>query len=531
MAGLMQKLLRVLSLALIAAGWLGAAAWAQQPTLVPIPQPALDLLEPEVRDHLASSRRSIDAVLADKDGGGAGKLAPADAYGELGAIYLAYRLHGAASACFANASALAPQDLRWAYLGGITAQEKGDLVLAARELNRSLALEPSYAVSHLRLGEIELSQGRLEAARALFEQAAKAPGTRAAALFGLGRVAAAEKAPERAVPLFEQALVLAPEATAIHYPLGLALRATGRNDEAAAHLAKRGEGEVAFQDPMLATIEGVRRGAVRHLERARQAEGEGKLDEAEREFQAAAKADAGNEAAWAGLARLRMGRGEANKALEAMQRLVEVAPGNAQYHASLGDLLLAAGRVEAGLEARRKAVELAPGEASFGIGYGAALAAQGRAEEAAAAYGKVAESEPKNPLAHLGRARAQLRLGREEEARNVLERAVAALPQDGDVAHLLARVLATAASPELRDGRRAFELAAQVFTAQPIADHGQTLAMAFAEQGRFKEALELQLAVIGELEAKKAPAAAIDRARRRLALYAQDQPCRTPWLE
>lgn len=529
----MRNLLGLLVIGSFGWGLAPTPAVAQAPpALVAVPQPPLEALEPEVRDHLGAARRSFDAILAAQKGGPQpGKLGAADAHGELGALYLAYRLHDAAAACFANAAALAPTDLRWAYLGGVTAQEKGDLELAARELNRAVILEPSYAASWLRLGEIELARNHLEAAEASFEQAAKAEGTRAAALFGLGRTATARKAHEQAVALFRQALELAPKATAIHYPLGLALRALGNTAEAQAHLARRGEVAVSFADPMLHTIEGVRRGAVSHLERAVQAETEGKLEEAEGEYTAAVEADPGNEAALSGLARLQLARKQPEKALATFARLAESFPGKARYHASWGELLLRAGRGPEGLERLGRAAELAPEEPEIQLAYGAALAEQGRPQEAAAAYARALELDRKNPLAHLGRARALLRLGQEEEARNVLERAVAALPQDGDVAHLLARLLATASSPELRNGRRAFELAAQVFTAQPIADHGQTLAMAFAEQGRFKEALELQLAVIAELEGKQAPAPALDRARRRLATYAQDQPCRTPWLE
>lgn len=526
----MRKFFGLLMIGFLAGGWAAASA-ATPPTLVVVPQPPLEALEPEVRDHLAAARRALEALLAAKDAPKPGQLAPADAYGELGALYLAYRLHDAATACFANASALAPQDQRWAYLGGVTAQEKGDLELAGRELNRAVILEPSYGVSHLRLGEIDLALGRLEAAQASFEQAAKAEGTRAAALFGLGRIAATQKAHDRAVTHFNEALKLAPQATVIHAPLGLALRALGKTGEAQLHLAQRGEVEVSFADPLLQTIEGVRRGAVKHLERATAAEREGKLDEAEREYNAAIEADRGNEAALAGLARLRLSQNQPEAAREAFARLVEVAPGNAHYRASLGELLLREGRGPEGLEQLRQAVELVPGEAELHLTHGAALAGQGQPEAAAEAYAKALKLAPKNPLAHLGRARALLRLGKEEEARNVLERAVDALPQDGNVAHLLARVLATASSPELRDGRRAFELAAQVFTAQPVPDHGQTLAMAFAEQGRFKEALELQLAVIAELEGKKAPAAAIERAQKRLATYSQNLPCRAPWME
>jgi hypothetical protein len=69
---------------------------------------------------------------------------------------------------------------------------------------------------------------------------------------------------------------------------------------------------------------------------------------------------------------------------------------------------------------------------------------------------------------------------------------VATLPDDPTSTHLLARLLAAAPTPEVRDGQRAVELAEAAFAMAPSAGTAATVAMAYAETGRFDEAVRWQ---------------------------------------
>jgi hypothetical protein len=130
--------------------------------------------------------------------------------------------------------------------------------------------------------------------------------------------------------------------------------------------------------------------------------------------------------------------------------------------------------------------------------------------------------------------------GRHEDARRALESALsdgagaggggglggdAALP----LAHLLARLLATAPDPEVRDGARALALAGQVFEASPNLDHAETLAMAYAETGNLQEAVAWQRRVLTRAESQGRPAPMLEAIRTRLTRYERGEPERSPW--
>ena len=132
---------------------------------------------------------------------------------------------------------------------------------------------------------------------------------------------------------------------------------------------------------------------------------------------------------------------------------------------------------------------------------------------------------PGSAALHL--ARALLRAGEEKKAGEALVESRAALPRDGDVAHLQARFLATASDPALRDGPRAFDLAVQIFQASLEPEHGETPAMAFAENDRFDDAVELQRTVVAQLTRTDGAPPLLERARKRLDLYLAKQPCRS----
>lgn len=497
-------------------------------SLASVPYPAVEDLEPAVREQMKALRSRLEQALGAQP---RDPVALAAAFGEGGAVYLLYRLHDAAAACFANAALLAPRDFRWPYMLGVTRQEAGDLAPAAEALASALAIDGAYAAAHLRLAEIELARNRVEIAEAGFRRALGAQGTEAAARFGLGRIEAARQEHEVAVEHFEAALALAPSASAVHYPLALALRQLGRSEEAKRHLELRGEAGVPFADPLVRQLESARRGATVHLERASFALRDGNLDLAATEFRAALAIDAANPQALLGLGRVLAGKGDLEGAEAAYRELLSGEPGHGIAHAELGEILLGEGAAAEARTHLERAIQLSPDLANAHAAYGTVLAQEGRFAEAAAAFALALKLAPTAPALHLARARALLRAGEEQQAATAIAESLAALPDDGDVAHLAARFLATASDPKLRDGAGAFELAVKVFSARPVPEHGETLAMAFAEGGRFDDAVELQRTVVAQLTRTGAAASILDRAKKRLDLYLARQPCRSPWLE
>ncbi len=498
------------------------------PLTAAVPQPPLGELEPAIRSQLTARRAALDRLLVRLPPPSAAERAAG--YGELGKAYFLYHLNEAAAACFAEASALAPTDFRWPYYRGVAAEELHQEEEAAAAFRAALAAQPSYAPALLRLARLEIAAERPEPAAALLARAVGAPGVEAAARFELGRLAAARRDPQAAAEELGRALALQPEATAIHGPLALALRELGRLDEARLHLAARGEQAVRFADPLIGELEGSREGASAHLEKGGEALKAGRWDEAVREMAAALDADPESLAALGGLATALAGAGDRGGAEARFRQLLAADPESATGHFGLGTLLREAGRLDEALPHLEAAVRLRPEVPAHRFGLGNVLARLGRWEEAAAQFGQLAALTPDTSAGPLGQARALLRAGRETEALAALDGALARLPADGDLLHLKARLLASAATPAVRDGRQAVELATRIFAAAPNPEHGETLAMAFAAAGRFTEASELQAAVVAALTEQAAPAEVRARAEERLAGYRRGEPCRSPWL-
>jgi hypothetical protein len=112
--------------------------------------------------------------------------------------------------------------------------------------------------------------------------------------------------------------------------------------------------------------------------------------------------------------------------------------------------------------------------------------------------------------------------GKLDAAKVALRDALRVFPRDSAMANALARLLATAGTPEVRDAGLALELSQRVHKALLNSTSAETLAAALAESGRFTEAAELQRRV-----AEKAPAGpAGDLARSRLESYERGEPWR-----
>ena len=77
----------------------------------------------------------------------------------------------------------------------------------------------------------------------------------AAAKFGAGRAALAEREYRRAVDQLTEALTLDPRATSIHYPLAMAYRGLGDARQAEAHLAEQGKVDPRAVDPLMRGID------------------------------------------------------------------------------------------------------------------------------------------------------------------------------------------------------------------------------------------------------------------------------------
>jgi tetratricopeptide (TPR) repeat protein len=207
-----------------------------------------------------------------------------------------------------------------------------------------------------------------------------------------------------------------------------------------------------------------------------------------------------------------------------------ISPGSAEAHSNYARALAQFGRLDEALAHFRQAVEAAPGDASVHKNLGRALALQGQAAEAIAEFEQAVQIDPGLAVAqqYLGEL-LYMTAGRTAEALAHWRTALRLQPDQPLILNLIARVLATSPDAALRNGTEAVSLAER---AVRLSDgHApaflDTLAAAYAEAGRFTEAVQAERRAL-EFSASINNAQLTSAINARIALYAAGTPLREP---
>lgn len=495
----------------------------ETPALVPVPEPALEDLEPAVAEQLAAAREQLTSYFSHPQATPAGQ---AEAYGELGRLYHAYGLAAPAEAAYRNAQVLAPDDVRWAYLLAYLLQREGRFEEAVALYGRAHSIEETPAVL-VHLAEVLLELGRLDDAETVLRRvlagAPESPSARAL----LGQIALSRDEHALAVEYLESALEAVPQATRLHYPLALAYRGLGEMEKAQEHLARRGEVGVRPPDPLVEELEELKTGERVHVLRGRTAFHFGDFEAAAREFRQAVAAEPESVPARVNLGSALGQLGDRIGAIHQFRRVLELAPDNVAAHYNLGVLLGLEGDAEEAVAHLERAAELQPGDGEVQRELAKALVRTGRFEEALEAFTRASGLLPYDPDARLGEVQLLVDLGRLEDAGQRLEDTHAVMPRSARVVNAYARFLAAAPDVALRDGERAVELAEQLVAAQSTAAHAETLALALAEAARCDEAAEWQQRVL-DAHRQVGETDRIAEMEAVLARYRAGASCRSP---
>ena len=148
----------------------------------------------------------------------------------------------------------------------------------------------------------------------------------------------------------------------------------------------------------------------------------------------------------------------------------------------------------------------------------------GRFGESAEIHAEWVAKEPESFEARLGEITALTFAGRHLQVRQRLEAGIGELVDNLALKDILARHLAACPDRSVRDGARALELALEVYQKVPSAESIETLAMAYAEAGRFEEAVEWQLHLLARAE-EAGDATAVARVRGNLERYRAGKSC------
>ena len=400
--------------------------------LVPVPQPDLAAAEPQVREQVAGARRELDELLARP---GVEPEEKAQAFADLGLLYLTYDFVEAAEASLRNAVALAPDDFRWSYLLGYLYKVQGRSAEGAELLARATELEPDYQPALVRLGQLRLEAGDADAAEPLFHRALELDPESAAAHEGLGRVAEARGDARAAIPHYEKALELQPGASSLHYLLGQAYRRAGDLDRATFHLSRRGDAPVRVADPLLRPIGELARSAQFYLVQGSEAVGDGRYEAAVASYARALELDPKSFVARKGLAFSLEQLGDFEAAEDRIREALAVTDDpaeTAEAEAILGSLLATGGADREAEAHLRRSLELTGDRPGVRLKLADLLVRTGRLAEAVAEYDRLLAATPDAEAAPLlvRRGSVYVNLGRRAEALADFRRALAQRPDD-----------------------------------------------------------------------------------------------------
>ena len=115
---------------------------------LPLPDPDLSRLEPAVREKLGDARRALLDAIDDPDTDGERR---SGLYGHTGKLFHAHDAYAVAEACYRNAAALEPREVRWPYTLGFLYQDTGRFEEAKGQYRKVLEIEPAHAFAQLRL--------------------------------------------------------------------------------------------------------------------------------------------------------------------------------------------------------------------------------------------------------------------------------------------------------------------------------------------------------------------------------------------
>ncbi len=368
-----------------------------------------------------------------------------------------------------------------------------------------------FALSHF--GDVKGSIEQLQQSLTLKQEADASPLERSRIHYVLGGLLVNDGRDAEAIEQFTRALELAPDLHDARVKLGNAMARGGRLEDAIAAY-----GEIASRQPENTAVRLKRVAALMEL---------GRDADARADLEKLLALEPAISEVHVRLARILEKSGDAAGAVDRYRAAAELdlsSQERARVHYRLASLLRQRGDLGDAAEQYRRALDAEPELIPALGGLAGMLAQGGRMREAAVHYATLVKLEPDQLAPRMAEATALILSDQHAAAKTALEATFQRFPNDMRVVDVLARHLAAAPDRAARDGQRAVELALQLFEEVPSPESAETLAMAYAEAGRFEQALEWQRQLLKELVADSDPALA-DRLQRNLALYERGEAC------
>jgi tetratricopeptide (TPR) repeat protein len=340
-----------------------------------------------------------------------------------------------------------------------------------------------------------------------------APATEFYRLFDIAAELAAKGQYEAAIAEWPKAIALNPNDARGHRSFGFALARAKRPDEAIEHYRRALEIEPEYPEAesglgIVLAGKGLPDDAIAHLEKALKLKPDyaeahnnlgvvlatsGKLDEAVAHYRKALALSPDYAEAMTNLGLALSVAGKREEAIAQHLNALKVKPDYAEAHANLGIVLAAAGKVDESITHLERAASLKPDRAEVFCVLGSLLLRMGRSDEALAHLEKALALKPGYAEAHYYLGDALSVRGKPEEALSQWRKALESEPNHWPALNQISWTLATSTDASLRNGAEAVTLAEKAvnLTSGREPKILVTLAAAYAEAGRFSDALEV----------------------------------------
>ena len=251
----------------------------------------------------------------------------------------------------------------------------------------------------------------------------------------------------------------------------------------------------------------------------------GKVDEAVAQYQRALQINRDYAVAQYDLGNALLRQGNVDEAIVYFQKALRINPDYAEAHYNLGNASVKEGDADEAIAQFQKALQIKPDYVEAYYNLGNALLQKGSVDEAIAHYQKALQIKPDYLEAHNNLGFALLQKGDMSEAIAQYQKALQINPDYAEAQENLAWVLATCPQAALRNGNKAVELAerANQLTKGVNPVVLVTLAAAYAEAGRFPEAVATAQRALQLAETHSAPALA-EAIHSQLKLYQASIP-------
>ncbi|MGO9113846.1 MAG: tetratricopeptide repeat protein [Thermoguttaceae bacterium] len=353
---------------------------------------------------------------------------------------------------------------------------------ALAELRKTLEIDPQFSRAHNNLGSVLAARGQIDEAIAECRKALEIDPNNADAHNNLAGVLAGRAETLEAIAEYRKALEIRPDFAEAHKNLGVALAARGQVVEAISHYRKAVEIKPNYAD------------------------------------------------AYNNLGIVLAGRGgERDEAIAQFQKALEIEPDYAEAHYNLGSTLAERGQVDEAIIHFQKALEIKPDYVEAHNNLGGVFDLKGRLDEAIVEFQKALKIKPDNAGTSRNLALAQSQRERTLKALGQRREAIRSRPDDVALLNDVAWMLATNPNASVRNGREAIELALRAWKLsggkKPTVLG--TLAAAYAEAGRFPEAVQTARKAIDLAKQQNEPAVA-ESIRAKIRFYEAGTAFREP---